>query len=136
MKTCSPIEPLPYCQRSSGCSLQPWQRSVCTEVMAYTVTRRTKEIGIRIALGAERHNVLSLVLKEVTILTAVGIGLGVPAALGLSRVVRNQLFGLDSNDPLALILATATLAAVAPLAGYRPARRATRIDPLRALRYE
>jgi ABC-type antimicrobial peptide transport system permease subunit len=100
------------------------------------VTRRTREIGVRMALGAEKNNVLWLVLREVALLTAIGAGIGLPAAIGLSRFVRSQLFGLEPTDPLTLGLATLTLVAVALAAGYLPANRATRIDPMVALRYE
>jgi ABC-type antimicrobial peptide transport system permease subunit len=105
-------------------------------VMSYTVSRRTREIGIRIALGAERSTVLWLVLREVALLTAIGIGVGVPGALGLSQLVRSQLFGIQPTDPLTLTIAATTLALVALVAGYVPARRAAAVQPLLALRYE
>jgi predicted permease len=105
-------------------------------VMSYAVLRRTREIGIRMALGAERGRVLWLVLREVAILAAVGVALGLPSALGLARLVSSQLYGLSPADPPTLALATLVLAAVAFLAGYLPASRATRVDPLTALRYE
>jgi predicted permease len=105
-------------------------------VMSYTVSRRTREIGIRIALGAERTTVVWLVLREVALLTAVGIGLGVPGALGLSQLVRSQLFGIEPTDPLTLSVAATALAIVGLLAGYFPARRAASVQPVRALRYE
>jgi predicted permease len=105
-------------------------------VMAYTVARRTREIGVRIALGAQRSSVLWLVLKEVALLAAIGVLIGLPAAIGLGRLVQSQLFGLEPADPITLILATSTLVAVAFFAGYVPASRATRIDPIVALRYE
>ena len=105
-------------------------------VMSYTVSRRTREIGIRIALGAERPTVVWMVLREVAFLTAVGIGIGVPAALALSRFVRSQLYGIEPSDPATLVIAATTLAAVGLFAGYIPARRAARVQPVRALRYE
>jgi predicted permease len=105
-------------------------------VMSYTVSRRTREIGIRIALGAERSSVLWLVLREVALLTAVGIGIGLPGALGLSQLVKSQLFGIQPTDPLTLTVASGTLALVAFVAGYIPARRAAGVQPVLALRYE
>ncbi|MBA3269917.1 MAG: ABC transporter permease [Acidobacteria bacterium] len=105
-------------------------------VMSYTVARRTREIGIRIALGAERGTVLWLVLREVAFLTVIGIAVGVPGALGLSQFVRSQLFGIEPSDPLTLTVAAATLAVVGLIAGYIPARRAAGVQPVRALRYE
>jgi predicted permease len=105
-------------------------------VMAYTVARRTREIGVRMALGAERKAVLWLVLKEVALLAVIGVMIGLPTAVGLGRYVESQLFGLQPTDGLTLSIATGTLLCVAFLAGYIPAERATRIDPMVALRYE
>jgi putative ABC transport system permease protein len=105
-------------------------------VMSYTVARRTREIGIRMALGAERGSVMWLVLKEVGLMVAVGVGAGVPLALALSRVVQSQLFDLSAADPIALAAPAAVLTLVALAAGYLPARRATRVDPMVALHYE
>jgi predicted permease len=105
-------------------------------VMAYSVAWRTREIGIRIALGAERASVLGMVLREVGWLTLFGVGLGLPAALALSRLLRSQLFGLAPNDPATLGAATLLLILVAGLAGFIPAWRASRVDPIVALRYE
>jgi ABC-type antimicrobial peptide transport system permease subunit len=105
-------------------------------VTAYAVARRTQEIGIRIALGAARGNVLRLILREVLILVGAGVAVGVPSALALGRLVESQLFGIKANDPVVMMLAVAVIVSVSVLAGYLPARRATRIDPMHALRYE
>ena len=105
-------------------------------VMAYTVTRRTREIGIRLALGAGRASLLKLVLREVALLTAFGVAIAIPVALAVTRLVRSELYGIVPNDPLSIAAAALVLASVALLAGYIPAERATRVDPLTALRYE
>jgi ABC-type antimicrobial peptide transport system permease subunit len=105
-------------------------------VMSYSVARRTREIGIRLALGAPRERVLRMVLREVGTLGAWGLGLGLPLAVVLARFVSAQLFGLSPHDPLTLLSATAIIAAVTVLAGLLPARRAMRVDPMLALRYE
>jgi len=105
-------------------------------VMSYSVAQRTREIGIRMALGAEQGKVIGMVMREVVTLIAIGIGVGVPAALVLTRVVKSQLYGLEAHDPWTLGLATGLLAMVACAAGYLPALRASRVDPMKALRYE
>jgi predicted permease len=105
-------------------------------VIAYTMARRTAEIGVRIALGASRNSVLWLVLKEAGLLALAGIAIGVPVALALSRLVQSQLFGITAADPITLAAAGFVLATIALLAGYLPGRRAARIDPITALRYE
>ena len=105
-------------------------------VMSYAVARRTREIGIRMALGAERGGVLWLVLREVAVLAVVGVGIGLAGAFFLTRQVESQLFGLSPQDPVTLAGAVAILLVVALLAGFLPARRATAIDPLVALRAE
>jgi predicted permease len=105
-------------------------------LMSYVVSRRTNEIGIRMALGAARANVRWLVLREVLILVAIGIAIGAPAALLSSRLVASMLFGLHANDPFSMLAAVLVMLLIAALAGYLPARRASRVDPMVALRYE
>jgi putative ABC transport system permease protein len=105
-------------------------------VMSYAVSLRTREIGVRVALGAERRTVLLMVLKEVAVLALVGVAVGLPSGYGLGRLVESQLFGLTAKDPLTFAVATATLLLAAFFAGYIPAARATRVDPMVALRYE
>jgi predicted permease len=105
-------------------------------VMAYTVERRTREIGIRMALGAIHGDVIWLVMREVVWLVAIGMVAGLAASFALTRYVQSQLFGVGQNDPATIVLAAVALAAVGCLAGYIPALRASRTDPMHALRYE
>ncbi len=105
-------------------------------VMAFLVARRTREIGIRMALGALTGDVLWIVMREVLLLLGIGIAIGVPAALGISNLIRSQLYGMSPSDPATIALATLGIVAIATISGYLPARRATRVDPVRALRYE
>jgi predicted permease len=105
-------------------------------VLAYSVARRTREFGIRLALGAGTSSVRNMVLKEVCVMIAFGALVGIPAALGLARLFESLLFGLKGNDALVIGSSTVVLALVSLLAGYLPALRATRIDPMVALRYE
>jgi ABC-type antimicrobial peptide transport system permease subunit len=104
--------------------------------VSYNVARRTGEIGIRMALGAQRGKVVQMVLREVLVLAAAGLAIGMAAALGGSKLVASFLYGMKANDPLALTLAVVTLLGAALLAGYIPARKASRIDPMTALRHE
>ena len=105
-------------------------------VMAYMVAQRTREIGIRMALGAASYNVLWLVMKEVLQLVAIGVAIGLPSAWALTRYAKSQLYGIQPNDALTVALATAGIVVVAIFSGYIPARRATLVDPMRALRWE
>jgi predicted permease len=104
--------------------------------MAYAVTRRTSEIGIRMALGAARARIVWMVLRQVLILGAVGVLLGLAAVWQTTEFVKSFLFGLQPNDPASLTGAVLILAACAILAGYAPAWRASRVDPMSALRHE
>jgi predicted permease len=105
-------------------------------LMAYAVARRTSEIGIRLALGARRDHILWLVLRETLWLTVAGIAVGVPAALWAATFAKSLLFGIGTTDPVTIAVTVVTLICVAALAGYLPARRALRVDPMAALRYE
>jgi ABC-type antimicrobial peptide transport system permease subunit len=105
-------------------------------LMSYSVARRTAEIGIRMALGARRSDVVSMVLRESMTMVGVGIGVGVAAAIAGSRLVATLLFGLAPTDPLTIAAAVVLMVAVSLMAGYLPARRAARVDPMVALRYE
>ena len=105
-------------------------------VIAYSVSRRTNEIGIRVALGASRNTILRMVLGETLVLTCAGLALGVPSALAASRLLGHMLFNVSANDPATLSAVAFTLALVAAIAGYIPARRAMQVDPMVALRHE
>jgi predicted permease len=105
-------------------------------VISYLVSQRTHEIGVRMALGAQRSDVMRLILGEGAKMALIGVAIGVAAALGLIRLIANQLFGVTAHDPLTFIAGAILLTLVALLACYIPARRAVRVDPLVALRYE
>jgi ABC-type antimicrobial peptide transport system permease subunit len=104
--------------------------------VAYDVARRTNEIGVRMALGAQRRHVVWMALREVLALSIAGIAIGLPAAFGVSHLVQSLLFAVKPNDPAALTLAAAILFTSAAMAAFAPARRASRIDPMAALRHE
>jgi ABC-type antimicrobial peptide transport system permease subunit len=103
-------------------------------VLSYGVARRTGEIAIRIALGARPGRVVSMVLRETTVLVATGLAMGGGLAYGFSRLIDSRLYGVAPEDPLTLALATGLLLLVAMAAAYLPARRASRVDPMAALR--
>jgi len=105
-------------------------------VLNYTVSQRTQEIGLRVALGAQTRDVLRLVLGQGVRLIFTGLGIGLIASFGLTRVLAGMLFGITPTDPLTFATVSLLLAVVALLACYIPARRAMKVDPLRALRYE
>jgi putative ABC transport system permease protein len=104
--------------------------------MSYNVARRTNEIGIRMALGAQRGTVVGMVMGESMLLVGIGVALGLIAALWAGRFVKTVLYGLSANDPLTIAAAVALIAMVSALAGYLPARRASNVDPIEALRQQ
>ena len=105
-------------------------------VISYSVTRRSKEFGLRMALGAQRKDVLGLVMKQGVLLTLIGVFAGIAAALGLTRMMASLLFGVRPTDAVTFVSVSAVLGIIALFATYIPARRATQVDPMTALRYE
>jgi len=105
-------------------------------VLAYTVQQRTREIGVRMALGADAWKVRALVVRQVGAMSVLGGVVGIALALALGQVLRSLLFGLGAHDPVVFTLSLAVLAVVALAASYVPAVRASRVDPVEALRYE
>ncbi len=105
-------------------------------VISYSVSQRTREIGVRVALGAQRTNVLRLIVGHGALLAAVGIGIGLAGALGVTRFLRSMLYGVSPFDPVSFVVVTLVLSGIAFLASYLPARRAARVDPIEALRQE
>jgi ABC-type antimicrobial peptide transport system permease subunit len=105
-------------------------------VMSYNVTRRSREIGIRMALGARRGNVLAQVLRQTVVVSVIGIGIGVAAVLLTTKYMSTLLFGLSERDPATLLVVSTMLLITASVAGFFPARRAATIDPVRAIKTE
>src|SRR5262249_11374125 len=105
-------------------------------ILAYSTAQRTREIGIRMALGAQRKTVVGLILREVLVLAAWAVGITIPIALLPARAFRSQFFGVPSGDPLIYLLGVLVIGLVAAIAGFVPSRRAATVDPSRALRTE
>src|SRR5262249_35734527 len=104
--------------------------------ISYSVSRRTQEIGVRMTLGAQRQEVLGMVLRESLSVAAIGLAAGIPASIAIGRTLRSMLYGLSPNDPLTFARALAGISVVTLAAAFFPARRAASIDPMRALRME
>ena len=104
--------------------------------MSYVVSRRTRELGIRLALGAQRKDLLRMVLREALQQVVIGVAIGIPVALAGARMIASMLFGVKTTDPAPISVAVLVMGAIALVAGYLPARRATKVDPIEALRYE
>lgn len=105
-------------------------------LVAYYTNRRTKEFGIRIAIGAQRMDVLALVLRQSAVLVLIGIGIGLGLTVGFGKAVTSLLYGVNPTDQLTLVFVSLVFALVALLASYLPAHRAMKVDPMVALRYE